>query len=217
MLDVAATLPFTVDEVLTTTRSVRRRLDLTREVDLEVVSACLSIALQAPNGSNLQPWHFVVVTDTARKQALGDLYRDAYAEYREMPFAAHQFAATDAAARAVADSGDHLAAHLQDVPLLLVPCVPIRLDDQPPFMTASVLGSVAPAIWSFCLAARARGLGTCWTTLLLLREAEAAEILGIPYDQVSQVALIPVAHTIGTRFRTGRRRPLAEVLHVDIW
>jgi nitroreductase len=207
----------TIDEALTTTRAVRRRLDLSRDVDPGVVSACLSIALQAPNGSNLQPWEFVVVTDRDKRTALGEVYRRAYAEYATMPFAAHHLAATDAAAQSIADSGDHLAAHLQDVPVLIVPCVPLRLDGQSAFMTASVMGSVAPAVWSFCLAARARGLGTCWTTLHLLREAEAAEILGIPYDSVSQVALVAVAHTLGDRFQPARRRPLAEVVHNESW
>jgi nitroreductase len=128
---------------------VRRRLDLAREVSLDVVAECLSIALQAPNGSNLQPWHFVIVTEPDRKRALGDLYRDAYADYQAMPFSAHQFAAGDAGAQRVAESGDHLVAHLQDIPVLVIPCVPVRLDDQPTFMTASILGSVFPAIWSF--------------------------------------------------------------------
>jgi nitroreductase len=101
--------------------------------------------------------------------------------------------------------------------VLIVPCVPLRLDGQSVFMPASVLGSVAPAVYSFCLAARGRGLGTCWTTLHLLREAEAAVILGIQHDSGSQVALVAVAHTLGDRFHPARRRPLAGVVHNESW
>jgi S-adenosyl methyltransferase/Nitroreductase family len=144
---------------------VRRRLDLAREVSLDVVAECLSIALQAPNGSNLQPWHFVIVTEPDRKRALGDLYRDAYVDYQAMPFSAHQFAAGDAGAQRVAESGDHLAAHLQDIPVLVIPCVPVRLDDQPPFMTASILGSVFPRHMEFTILHTVLDQADPWATV----------------------------------------------------
>ena len=79
------------------------------------------------------------------------------------------------------------------------------------------MASIVPATWSFMLAARARGLGTCWTTFHLAHEREAAELLGIPYEAATQAALIPVAYTKGTDFKPGPRKPLGEVIHWDRW
>jgi nitroreductase len=220
------TLPLSPDELLTTTRAVRRRLDLERPVDPALVRECVEIALQAPSGSNAQGWHFVVVTDPAKRRGLAELYRKAWAVYRTMPFAAHHVHADDPAlagvqARVVA-SGQHLADHLERVPVHVIPCVAGRFEAVPPPMSvlaqASAYGSILPATWSFMLAARARGLGTAWTTLHLWHEAEAAALLGIPHEAVTQCALIPLAHvTGGTSFRPGPRKPLSGVLHVDGW
>lgn len=208
------------DEVLTTTRAVRRRLDLTRPVDPELLRECLAIALQAPTGGNDQGWHFVVVTDGATRVALAEIYRVAAIEYaqRAKPRVRRTFTDDEKAARkrSMGSSG-YLFEHLHDVPVLVVPCVDGRVDDAPLVDQATVFGSILPAVWSFMLAARSRGLGTAWTTSHLEREAEVAGLLGIPYEEVTQVALIPVAHTVGDDFKPAPRRPVDDVVHWDRW
>ena len=209
------------DELLSTTRAVRRRLDLTRPVPLDVVRECIEVALQAPTGSNQQGWHFVVVTDAAKRAALGSIYARAFAIYKDMPFAAGNLFQDDPSRapvqKRVMGSAQYLADHMGDAPVLLVPCIDGRVDGQPGFLSASVWGSLFPAVWSFMLAARARGLGTSWTSLHLMFEQEAADVLGIPYESVSQGALVPVAYTVGTDFRPGARQPLEGIVHVDSW
>jgi nitroreductase len=210
----------TVDELLATTRAVRKRLDLTREVDPGVLRECLELAVQAPTASNRQDWHFVVVTDPVPRTALGDLYQRSYQHYKSSPGYAGRVGATDperaVIQQRVSASADHLAEVLAQVPVLLVPCVRRRVPpDAPQAAQASLYGSILPAVWSFMLAARARGLGTAWTTLHLAFEEEAAAVLGIPYDEVTQVALIPVAHHTGARFRPAPRQPLSEVVSFD--
>ena len=215
------TLPLSPDELLTTTRAVRRRLDFDRPVPLDVVRTCVSIALQAPSGSNAQGWHFVVVTDPAKRMALAEVYRRAFAVYRDLPIAAGNIVTgdpgRDRTQQRVMGSAEHLAAHLHEAPVLVVPCAEGRVDGQPLLRSASVLGSIIPATWSFMLACRARGLGTSWTTLHLMFEEEAAEILDIPHASVSQVALVPVAYTKGTDFKVAAREPVDSVLHLDGW
>ena len=202
-------LDLTPDELLSTTRAVRKRLDLSRAVEREVLEDCLRLAQQAPTASYSQNWHFVVVTDPERRAALAELWRDVagpYLERRQSPNA--QFVRIGEAVR-------HLAAHLHEVPVHVIPCVEGRVEGKPAAWTASIYGSIIPAAWSFMLAARSRGLGTVWTTFHLMHEQRAAEILGIPYEQVSQVALIPVAYTLGTDFKPGRRKPLDSMVHWD--
>lgn len=209
----------TPDELLTTTRTVRRRLDLQRPVPLTLVRECLEIALQAPSGSNAQSWHWMVVTDPAKRAAVGEIYRQqvqAYAESRG--FAGRLFADRPGRAEVqqrVGGSVLWLGEHMGDVPVLVVPCIrtggPLRAGNQ-----AGLWGSLLPAAWSYCLAARARGLGTAWTTLHLAREAEVAEILGIP-SGVHQGVLLPTAYHTGETFRPAAREPLDAVLHVDSW
>jgi nitroreductase len=114
-------------------------------------------------------------------------------------------------------SARHLAEHFPQVPAIFVPCIEGRLDGADAMTQALKWGSVIQAAWSFMLAARARGLGTCWTTVHLKREQEVAEILGIPYESVQQVALIPVAHTIGTDFKPGRRKDFDQFVHMNGW
>ncbi len=209
------------DELLTTTRAVRRRLDLDRPVERSLIEECLGIALQAPTGGNRQRWHFVVVTDPGKRAAIAQLYRKAWAVYLTMPTAAPNLRfddpTRDAVQRRVGDSAQYLADNLERVPVLLIPCFPGRLDGQPSSAQAGAWGSILPAVWSFMLAARARGLGTAWTTLHLLHEREAAGVLGIPYEQFTQAALIPVAYTRGTDFKPAHREPLGSVLHWDAW
>ena len=216
-------LGLSADELLTTTRAVRKRLDFDRPVDPELITECLGIALQAPTGGNLQDWQWMVVTDASKKAALAELYRKAWAAYKESDYFPTNVAPrTDPVVQAsferIADSAQYLADNLERAPAFLIPCLTVSRVDRPSWGgAASRLGSVIQASWSFMLAARERGLGTCWTTLHLAYEQPAAEILGIPYDRCSQVALIPIAHTIGTDFRPGLRKPMSKVLHWDAW
>lgn len=198
----------TVDHLLTTTRSVRKRLDLTRPVESDVIQRCIDIALQAPNGGNRGRYHFVVVTDLAKRVSLAELYRKAYAEYlvpRREEYGPRVFA-----------SANYLAEHMHEVPVHIIPCVEGRVEEGPPFMQASVYGSVLPASWSLMLALRARGLGSAWTTLHLMYEAEAAALLEIP-DGLTQGALLPVAYFTGDDFQPAKRIPGRERTYWDTW
>ena len=213
-------LPTTPDELLTTTRTVRKRLDLTRPVEDEVIRECLEIAIQAPTASNRQDWRFVVVTDDDLRARIGALYRDSFQRYRNSGSDAGSIVGVDpdrkATQQRVITSADHLAEHMHEVPVLLLPCIQRRTDGGT-MAQASLYGSIIPATWSFMLAGRARGLGTAWTTLHLRYEQEIAELLGIPFDEVTQVALVPVAYTEGTDFQPAPRAPLDEVVGWNRW
>jgi nitroreductase len=217
----AKTLPLSPDELLTTTRAVRKRLDFDRPVEMSVIRECLEIALQAPSGSNAQGWQWVVVTDPAKRMEISDVYRKAWAIYETSPMAADKVHADDPALapvqQRVFESAKYLAANMHRAPALLIPCFMGRAESGGAIGQASQYGSLLPAAWSFMLAARARGLGTAWTTLHLMFEQEAAKVLGIPFEQVTQTALIPVAYTKGTDFKPGARKPLEPVLHVNQW
>jgi nitroreductase len=208
------------DELLTTTRSVRKRLDLSRPVPLDLIRECLEIALQAPSGSNRQGWHWIVVTDAGQRRAIGDLYRQAVSEYLASDGSAAKLFADDPARAAVqqrvGSSVAWLGEHMGDAPVLVVPCLRFTEGALPPGNQAGSWGSLLPAVWSYMLAARARGLGTAWTTLHLAYEAEAARILQLP-DDVRQGALIPTAYYTGDSFRPAAREPLDSVLHLDRW
>ncbi len=217
-------LDLSPDRLLSTTRSVRKRLDLTRQVEPEVIRGCLELAVQAPTASNSQNWHFVVVTDQEQRQALGEIYRKGYALYRQRVASGQPVLVSsaliperEATLKKVRDSSKYLADHLHEVPVLLVPCIQGRVEGLPTMEQASIWGSILPAIWSFMLAARAHGLGTSWTTVHLYYEQEAAEVLGIPYEKVTQAALIPVAYTLGTDFKPAPRASLESVLHWERW
>ncbi|MGH2615279.1 MAG: nitroreductase family protein [Thermomicrobiales bacterium] len=210
------------DELLSTTRSVRLRLDLTRPVARSLIEECFDLAQQAPSGGNRQGWSFVVVTDPDKRRALGALYKQGWDAYLQAISAQARVAAEAPAmpsrdALRVYRSAQYLADHMGEAPVLVVPCINGRTDDAGIAEQASRWGSILPAVWSFMLAARARGLGTCWTTLHLRHEREAADLLGIPYDEVMQAALIPVAHTIGEEFRPGPRRPLDTMVRWEQW
>jgi nitroreductase len=212
------TLDLTPDQLLTTTRSVRKRLDLTRPVEREVIEECLEIALQAPTGSNMQTWHWVVVTDDDKKRALADMYRKSFEPYAAGP--GREYPVGDPRAEhkdAVRSSAMYLSDHFHEVPAMVIPCADGRIDGADSWIQASYWGSLLPAVWSFMLALRSRGLGSAWTTLHLPSEKEAAELLGIPYDRVSQAGLFPVAYTKGTDFKPASRLPLSEVLHWNEW
>lgn len=210
----------TPDDVLTTTRSVRRRLDLGRPVPLDLVKECLTIALQAPSASNTQRWHWLVVTDPALRTAIGEVYRRAAHGYLNSPRAAGKLFADDprrsTIQRRVGASVAYLADRMGQVPVHVIPCIRVSGRRLGGGSQAGLWGSLLPAAWSYMLAARSRGLGTAWTTLHLSYEKQVAELLGVP-DDIRQGALIPTAYTIGTEFRLAPREPLASVLHVDGW
>lgn len=199
-------IDLSVDEVLTTTRAVRKRLDLERPVPRDLVEECIEIGLQAPTGSNAQGWHFVVVDDADRRRDLAEIYRKAWALYEKLPRPEVDDPAEAAQNERVRASAAYLADRLQDVPVHVIPCIEGRFEAFPAVGQASMWGSVFPAVWNFQLACRSRGLGTSLTTMHLFHEREAAEVVGIPYDSVSQAALLPVAYTIGTEFKAARRR-----------
>jgi nitroreductase len=206
-------LELTPEQLLTTTRAVRRRLDLDRPVDPDTIRRCLEIAVQAPSSVNLQPWHFVVVTDQGVRSQLAGWYRRAWEGYADGPLDADPPPPESSGAA----SSRYLARNLHRVPVHVIPCVEGRPEGQPPGELAAMYGSIVQASWSFQLAARAHGLGSVFTTYHLDHEREVAELLGIAHDRVTQVALIPVAHTLGSEFRPAKRRPLDEVVHIDRW
>ena len=216
-------LNLSVDELLSTTRAVRKRLDLNRPVAIGLVKECLELALQAPSGSNSQNWHFIVLTDYNKKLQIARLYRQSWQRYAEMPGAAHNLHQDDPilapAQKRIFDSATYLAGNLEKVPVFLIPCISGRVEEAGVSNAdlAGTYASIIPAIWSFMLAARSRGLGTCWTSLHLSHEKEVAEILGIPFQTVTQVALVPVAHTRGTQFKAAARKPLHDVIHLEAW
>jgi nitroreductase len=206
------------DEVLTTTRSVRRRLDLERPVPRELVLECLDLALQAPNGSNQQRWDWVVVDDPDLRRRVAEVYRAAMGTHSADPDRTTRGIDYSSGTQArISASVRHLAEHLHEVPVLVIPTVRWRLDGADIFTQASVWGSILPAVWSLMLAARARGLGSAWTTIHLHREAEMAELLGIPHDTVTQAGLFPLAYTVGTDFRPAERAPATESTHWNGW
>lgn len=210
-------LNLTFDELLTTTRSVRKRLDFTRPVERETLEECFKIAQQSPTGGNNQRWHFVAITDPAKRLAVAEIYRRGWAAYTQTPVQVYADEAENIRRRRVRDSADYLAEHMHEVPVLVLACVDGRTDGKSAFAQSGTWGSILPAVWSFMLAARARGLGTCWTTVHLRYEAETAELLGIPYDRFMQTALIPVGYTKGTDFKPVARQPLDQIVHWDQW
>lgn len=209
----------TVDHLLTTTRAVRKRLDLDRPVPPEVIEECLQLAIQAPSGSNAQTWRFVVVTDPDKRARLAEIYarewKSAYGDQRQA--LAGRTDERSVQALRVLDSAEYLADNMHRVPVLVVPCVLGRVDGGAPAVQwAGQFGSIFPAVWSFQLALRSRGLGSVLTTLHLFGESEAAELLGIP-ENATQAALLPVAYTRGTDFRPAPRRPATEVTYWNTW
>jgi nitroreductase len=203
-----------VDYVLSTTRSVRRRLDLERPVPREVITECLQLALQAPTGSNTQNWRFLVITEADTRARIGDIYR----RLENGMFAenAKRYAESNPQTSRVYESAGHLKDILGDVPVHVIACVPRPANLTVNVIAASMYGSITPAVWSFMLALRSRGLGSVWTTLHLMAEQEVADLLGIP-DKYMQVALVPVAYTKGLEFRPAERLPLDAVTHWERW
>ena len=217
---MSTTLPITPDELLTTTRAVRRRIDCDRPVEREVIEELLTIALQAPTASNMQPWSFVVVTDPDTKAAIGEWYRKSWAAYEEMPFAAGNLPYEEPDRRSlqqrVMSSAAYLAKNYERMPVFIIPCLGMRpeaIDLPQSLVQATLYSSVIQAAWSIQLAARARGLGSCWTTLHLLHEREIGEIAGIPPASADGAA-DRLGYCKGTRLQVGpRARTLSTKVH----
>ena len=215
-------LNLSVDEVLTTTRTVRKRLDLTRPVPRALVETCVDLALQAPNGSNNQAFEFVIVEDKAMRAKAADIYRAGMQHFIDMIAADPSIYSINDVGRSrrreeMSLSTAHLNDHMHDVPLLVIPTLMGRMEGQNIFYQASLWGSVWPVTWNFMLACRSRGLGTALTTVHLWKEREMADLLGIPFEKYTQVGLIPVAYTLGTDFKRGQRVPAQEIMHWDRW
>ena len=200
------------DALLSTTRAVRKRLDFDREVPDDVLLECLELAVQAPTGSNRQGWRWMVVRDAEKKRALADMYNEVGGAYLAEQA---KLVDTESQTGRVMDSANYLAERLHEVPVMVIPLIIGRVEDEG-VSAAGLFGSIVPAIWSFQLALRSRGLGSTYTTLHLGKEAEASELLGIP-PHMSQAALLPVAYTLGTDFKAANRPPVSEITYLDTY
>ena len=215
-------LNLSVDEVLATTRAVRKRLDFDKPVEPEVIKECLEAALQSPTGSNSQSWQWLVVTDPDQRAAIAKLYQQGWELYTQMEGnvqTAYKGEDEDRISQQsrVLDSATYLAQNFEKVPVMMIPILPGRFEGLPSMASAAMLGSILPGAWSFMLAARERGLGTAWTTIHLIFEEQAAEVLGIDYQSYTQCALITCGYSKGTNFKPAKRPPLETVLHWDRW
>ena len=206
-------LNLSVDEVLTTTRAVRKRLDVSRPVSRELLEECLELALQAPNGSNRNGWRWIIVDDPALIAKLAEEYKAAVGLLASgrMP-TPNPLDSGIPGEEKILDSANALIEKLDRMPSILIPLMPGRPDGMSVVEQASMWGSIVQAVWSFMLALRERGLGSIWTTVASRREKEIAELLGIPFDQYTQIGMFPIAYTIGTEFRKAWRKPVEDVL-----
>ncbi|GGT00233.1 MULTISPECIES: nitroreductase family protein [Streptomyces] len=214
------TLDLTPDQLLSTTRAVRKRLDFSRPVPRELIEECVDLATQAPTGRNRQRWHFLVVTDEDQRMVVADIYRRAMVTGGGAPVNARDLRRMNAhpgTMERIFDGVQYLYANIHRVPAFVIPAVEGRTERASVLDQSMTWGSILPAVWSFMLAARARGLGTCWTTAQGPLERELAKALGVPYDEVMLAAFLPLAYTIGTDFKPARRIPRDEVLHWDTW
>jgi nitroreductase len=210
-------LGLSADEVLTTTRAVRKRIDFDRPVPREIVLECVEIAQQAPTGSNIQGWRWMFVDDPDKKAAIADLYRRNFYPYVGMVGDGEPVPSGNAQGDRIRDSAVYMARRLHEVPLMAIPCHAGRTDGADTFAQASTWGSILPAVWSFQLALRERAIGSTWTTLHLPNEREVAALLGIPYDEVTQVGLFPIGYTIGTDFRPATRVRAEKFVRWNEW
>jgi nitroreductase len=212
-------LNLSADEVLSTTRAVRKRLDLTRPVPRRLIEECVDLATQAPTGRNRQRWHFLVVTDKTQRAAVADIYRRAVHVAQGTPLTENDLRRMNAHGSwpRIADGLQYLYDHIHQVPAIVIPAVEGRTDRATVTEQAGTWGSILPAVWSFMLAARDRGLGTVWTTAQAPLEHELTAVLGVPHDDIMLAALIPLAFTIGTDFRPAKRISRDQVLHWNKW
>jgi len=208
----------TPDELLTTTRSVRRRLDLERPVPRELIVDCIQVATQAPTGGNRQQWHWLVVTDPEKRRFIGERYRESWYAYAAEGRPTYEPGdPRRKQLKGVVTSARYLADHMGEVPALVIAGIEGRVDGRDNLDIAGLYGSIVPAVWSFMLAARLRGLGTSYTTLHIKYEREIAEQLQIPFERITQAALLPVAYYTGDTFRAAERISLERIVHWDRW
>ncbi|MBH67736.1 MAG: nitroreductase [Rhodospirillaceae bacterium] len=205
------------DLLLSTTRAVRKRLDLGRPIDSSLIVDCIRLSQQAPTGSNRQGWRWIVITDVEKRKIIADYYRTSAGNYLEdaKNAAINRNAVQDTK---VFESAQYLADNMDAVPVQIIPCIDTSHIpfDAPGHKWLALGGSIFPAIWSFQLALRARGLGSCITTLHLAYENEISDLIGVP-TSFSQVALLPVAYTKGTDFKPAKRPPVDEIVHWNKW
>jgi nitroreductase len=223
-------IPFdlaSVDHILKTTRSVRRRLDFERAVPPGLIEEALDIALQAPTGGNTQTWRFLVITDATLRAQIADYYRKGGEVYvagktglsRTGVYMLREYDASDPRQQqrgAMLESGGYLMENLHRAPVFIIPCIEGRFEQEDVFTQASMWGSILPATWSLMLALRARRVASAWTTLHLYYEREVSALLGIPAD-VTQAALLPVAWLTGGDLKPVRRLPVGEVTYWNRW
>lgn len=202
-----------VDIALTTTRSVRRRIDWERPVERHVIERCIDIATQAPTGIDAQAWRFLVITDPERKRGMADLYRRAYAQMSEVR--AEYARKTGTEPPALRKVHQDLADRLHEMPVLILVCMQGR-PDEGLARQVGFYGSILPAAWSLMVALRARGLGSTWTSLHLMKERESADLLGIPAD-VTQTVLLPVGYTLDAVLAPAPRKGAADVTFWNEW
>lgn len=218
-------LNLTADELLSTTRAVRKRLDFDRPVPIDLIRECIALAIQAPSASLQQHWHFIVITDIDQRRRIAKIYRKVIDAYRATLLDEKRDAYAEAKGvegrdfERIREAAFFHADNLDRAPAMLIPCIegrpePLQGDAA---ALAALYGSILPAFWSFMLAARARGLGTAWTTAHLVHERESAAVLGIDYDKITQVGMTTIAYTRGTGFKPGPRKRLESVLHLDRW
>lgn len=212
-------LGLSADEVLTTTRAVRKRIDFDRPVERDVVMECVEIAQQAPTGSNTQGWRWVFVDDPEKKRVIADHYRSNFYPYTgiEDPDTVELPERSDDQGTRILGSAFYMAKRLHEVPLMAIPLHTGRLEGAATFEQASAWGSILPAVWSFLLALRERGIGSSWTTLHLPNEREVADLLGIPYDEYTQAGLFPIGYTLGTEFKVADRVRAEKFVHWNEW
>ncbi|TXS95860.1 nitroreductase family protein [Parahaliea maris] len=210
-------LDLSLDDLLATTRSVRKRLDLSRPVPRDLLTECIELAIQAPNGSNQQFWHWLVIDDERTRADVAAIYRTGMAAQVESPGWMSGIDFTGPDQQRIAGSVEYLASVLHEVPAIVIPVIEGRVEGGDLFTQASLWGSILPAAWNFMLALRSRGLGSAWTTVHLHRAAEMAECLGIPPTSTTQAGLFPVAYTLGSDFKRARRMPAEDITHWNHW
>ncbi|MCP5100743.1 MAG: nitroreductase family protein [Chloroflexi bacterium] len=210
----------TVDKLLTTTRTVRKRLNLDKPVPRDVIEACLELAIQAPTGSNAQGWHFLVVTDEEKRAKIAELYKKSFLIYarnkQEQPQRNGSSEAVESQMGRVVKSAIYLANNMHRVPVIVIPCIHGRVETLDQMTQAGFYGSILPATWSFMLALRARGLGSAWTTLHLRYENDVATLLDIPRCY-TQTALLPIAYYTGDDFKPAKRIPATQITSWNKW
>lgn len=200
------------DHLLLTTKQIRKRMDMDRSVPRETLLECIDIASRAPMGSNAERNKWLIVEDPDLKAEIADLYRKNAEPYFEFG----RTIETDARGERVASSAQYLSDNMHKVPALVIPLRLDRVENASSGEQSGWYGSVLPGVWSFQLALRSRGIGSCWTTLHLGSESEVSELLGIP-DTVTQVAMLPVGYYTGDTFSVTPRRPAADITFIDRW